>query len=157
MFRFELKNSSCDIMLTELQKLELAKRVLLLFRLRSTSNWFFLLFIIILCKDLVGFYFSFIKIFLRAHCHLDFWCRCGKYPPVVKTAVPVDGRFEHIVMSCNATKDHAIISIQREAQLALDVSHLSCIFVSSHRTNSMVCWSGSIKSFFLFLKLLLIL
>ncbi|KAJ3689320.1 hypothetical protein LUZ61_018484 [Rhynchospora tenuis] len=47
--------------------------------------------------------------------------RCGKYPPVVKTAVPVDGRFEHIVMSCNATQDHAIISIQREAQHALDL------------------------------------
>ncbi|CAN7136018.1 unnamed protein product, partial [Brassica rapa subsp. narinosa] len=25
----------------------------------------------------------------------------GRFPPVVKTAVPVDGRFEHIVLSCN--------------------------------------------------------
>ncbi|KAK3129392.1 hypothetical protein QOZ80_6BG0478830 [Eleusine coracana subsp. coracana] len=48
-------------------------------------------------------------------------CRCGRYPPVVKTAVPVDGRFEHIVLSCNATKDHAIVWIQREAQKALDL------------------------------------
>ncbi|GJM99603.1 hypothetical protein PR202_ga16723 [Eleusine coracana subsp. coracana] len=47
--------------------------------------------------------------------------KCGRYPPVVKTAVPVDGRFEHIVLSCNATKDHAIVWIQREAQKALDL------------------------------------
>jgi len=49
-------------------------------------------------------------------------CRLGRYPPVVKTAVPVDGRFEHIVLSCNATSDHAIIWIEREAQRALNVS-----------------------------------
>ncbi|CAN6179939.1 unnamed protein product [Urochloa humidicola] len=48
-------------------------------------------------------------------------CRCGRYPPVVKTAVPVDGRFEHIVLSCNATADHAIVWIEREAQKALDL------------------------------------
>ncbi|CAD6225685.1 unnamed protein product [Miscanthus lutarioriparius] len=48
-------------------------------------------------------------------------CRCGRYPPVVKTAVPVDGRFEHIVLSCNATADHGIIWIEREAQKALDL------------------------------------
>lgn len=48
-------------------------------------------------------------------------CRCGRYPPVVKTAVPVDGRFEHIVLSCNATMDHAIVWIEREAQKALDL------------------------------------
>ncbi|KAM2281698.1 hypothetical protein ACFX1S_042257 [Malus domestica] len=47
--------------------------------------------------------------------------RCGRFPPVVKTAVPVDGRFEHIVLSCNATSDHAIIWIEREAQRALDL------------------------------------
>jgi hypothetical protein len=41
---------------------------------------------------------------------------------VVKTAVPVDGRFEHVVLSCNATMDHAIIWIEREGQKALDVS-----------------------------------
>lgn len=48
--------------------------------------------------------------------------RCGRCPPVVRTAVPVDGRFEHIVLSCNATSDHAIIWIEKEAQKALDVS-----------------------------------
>ncbi|XP_077226100.1 uncharacterized protein LOC143859275 isoform X2 [Tasmannia lanceolata] len=48
-------------------------------------------------------------------------CRLGRFPPVVRTAVPVDGRFEHIVLSCNATSDHAIIWIEREAQRALDV------------------------------------
>ncbi|CAE6075562.1 unnamed protein product [Arabidopsis arenosa] len=48
-------------------------------------------------------------------------CRLGRYPPVVKTAVPVDGRFEHIVLSCNATSDHAIIWIEREAQRALNL------------------------------------
>ncbi|XP_042504760.1 uncharacterized protein LOC122081636 [Macadamia integrifolia] len=47
--------------------------------------------------------------------------RMGRYPPVVRTAVPVDGRFEHIVISCNATSDHAIIWIEREAQKALDL------------------------------------
>ncbi|KAM4069017.1 hypothetical protein ACB094_12G057300 [Castanea mollissima] len=48
-------------------------------------------------------------------------CRMGRYPPVVRTAVPVDGRFEHIVLSCNATSDHAIIWIEREARRALDL------------------------------------
>ncbi|KAL8543994.1 hypothetical protein ACS0TY_004515 [Phlomoides rotata] len=48
--------------------------------------------------------------------------RCGRFPPVVKTAVPVDGRFERIVLSCNATSDHAIIWIEREAERALEVS-----------------------------------
>ncbi|KAG9441260.1 hypothetical protein H6P81_017114 [Aristolochia fimbriata] len=47
--------------------------------------------------------------------------RLGRFPPVVRTAVPVDGRFEHIVLSCNATSDHAIIWIEREAQRALDL------------------------------------
>lgn len=47
--------------------------------------------------------------------------RLGRFPPVVRTAVPVDGRFEHIVLSCNATSDHAIIWIQREAQRAMDL------------------------------------
>ncbi|KAK9120980.1 hypothetical protein Syun_018597 [Stephania yunnanensis] len=44
----------------------------------------------------------------------------GRCPPVVRTPVPVDGRFERIVLSCNATSDHAIIWIEREAQRALD-------------------------------------
>ncbi|CAK9185041.1 unnamed protein product [Ilex paraguariensis] len=49
--------------------------------------------------------------------------RCGRFPPVVRTAVPVDGRFEHIVLSCNATSDHGIIWIEREAQRALNLLH----------------------------------
>ncbi|XP_022995690.1 uncharacterized protein LOC111491150 [Cucurbita maxima] len=49
--------------------------------------------------------------------------RCGRFPPVVKTAVPVDGRFEHIVLSCNATSDHAIIWIEKEAKQALELMH----------------------------------
>ncbi|KAK3220693.1 hypothetical protein Dsin_014663 [Dipteronia sinensis] len=49
--------------------------------------------------------------------------RCGRFPPVVRTAVPVDGRFEHIVLSCNATSDHAIIWIEKEAQRALHLMH----------------------------------
>ncbi|GLT60657.1 hypothetical protein SLA2020_334140 [Shorea laevis] len=48
-------------------------------------------------------------------------CRIGRFPPVVRTAVPVDGRFEHLVLSCNATSDHAIIWIERESQKALDI------------------------------------
>ncbi|KAH9316148.1 hypothetical protein KI387_024775 [Taxus chinensis] len=49
------------------------------------------------------------------------FCGCGRYPPSVKTAIPVEGRFEHIVLSCNATSDHSIIWIEREAQKALDL------------------------------------
>lgn len=48
------------------------------------------------------------------------FCRCGRYPPDVRTAIPVEGRFEHIVLSCNATSDHAIVWIEREAEKALD-------------------------------------
>ncbi|EEF50522.1 uncharacterized protein LOC8261872 [Ricinus communis] len=47
--------------------------------------------------------------------------RIGRFPPVVRTAVPVDGRFEHIVLSCNATSDHAIVWIERECQMAFDL------------------------------------
>ncbi|KAF8379518.1 hypothetical protein HHK36_028956 [Tetracentron sinense] len=47
--------------------------------------------------------------------------RMGRFPPVVKTAVPVDGRFERVVLSCNATSDHSIIWIEKEAQRALDL------------------------------------
>lgn len=56
--------------------------------------------------------------------HLFLAERCGRFPPVVKTAVPVDGRFEHIVLSCNATSDHAIIWIEKEAKWALEVSFI---------------------------------
>lgn len=52
---------------------------------------------------------------------VPFFHRMGRFPPVVRTAVPVDGRFEHIVLSCNATSDHAIIWIEREARRALNV------------------------------------
>ncbi|KAF9683881.1 hypothetical protein SADUNF_Sadunf04G0060000 [Salix dunnii] len=48
------------------------------------------------------------------------FCRCGRFPPEVRTAIPVDGRFEHIVLSCNATSDHGIIWIVRESQKALE-------------------------------------
>ncbi|XP_027907683.1 uncharacterized protein LOC114166995 [Vigna unguiculata] len=47
--------------------------------------------------------------------------RLGRFPPVVRTAVPVDGRFEHLVLSCNATSDHAIIWIERESRRALSL------------------------------------
>uniref|UniRef100_A0A2N9ETH4 Fungal lipase-like domain-containing protein n=1 Tax=Fagus sylvatica TaxID=28930 RepID=A0A2N9ETH4_FAGSY len=45
--------------------------------------------------------------------------RCGRFPPEVRTAIPVDGRFEHIVLSCNATSDHGIVWIERESEKAL--------------------------------------
>ncbi|KAH7652872.1 Triacylglycerol lipase protein [Dioscorea alata] len=48
------------------------------------------------------------------------FCRCGRYPPEVRTAIQVEGRFEHIVLSCSTTSDHQIILIEREAQKALD-------------------------------------
>ncbi|KAL7203433.1 hypothetical protein ACSBR2_016671 [Camellia fascicularis] len=47
--------------------------------------------------------------------------RIGKIPPVVRTAVPVDGRFEHLVLSCNLTSDHGIVWIERESQSAFDL------------------------------------
>lgn len=49
-------------------------------------------------------------------------CRCGRFPPEVRTAIPVDGRFEHIVLSCNATSDHGIVWIEKESEKALKVS-----------------------------------
>ncbi|KAK9691503.1 hypothetical protein RND81_09G201000 [Saponaria officinalis] len=47
------------------------------------------------------------------------FCRCGRFPPEVRTAIPVEGRFEHIVLSCHATSDHGIVWIEREAEKAL--------------------------------------
>nr|GLL26156.1 uncharacterized protein LOC109177703 [Ipomoea trifida] len=47
------------------------------------------------------------------------FCRCGRFPPELRTAIPVDGRFEHVVLSCNATSDHAIVWVEREAEKAL--------------------------------------
>ncbi|KAK8963851.1 hypothetical protein KSP40_PGU007170 [Platanthera guangdongensis] len=47
-------------------------------------------------------------------------CSCGRRPPEVRTAIPVEGRFEHIVLSCNAVYDHSLVWIEREAQKALE-------------------------------------
>jgi len=47
------------------------------------------------------------------------FCRCGRFPPEVRTAIPVEGRFEHIVLACNATSDHGIIWIEKESEKAL--------------------------------------
>lgn len=68
-------------------------------------------------------------------------CRCGRYPSVVRTAVPVDGRFEHIVLSCNMISDHAIIWIEREAQRGLDVS-LNFLFSYYHENPFEIIVSG---------------
>ncbi|GJZ50980.1 hypothetical protein Tco_0605495 [Tanacetum coccineum] len=38
----------------------------------------------------------------------------GRISPVVKTAVPVDGRFEHMVLSCHVLTDHSIALMERE-------------------------------------------
>lgn len=61
--------------------------------------------------------------------------RCGRYPPEVRTAIPVEERFEHIVLSCSTTSDHAIFWIEREAETALEVCgkdhlHAMDIFLS---------------------------
>ncbi|XP_024313100.1 uncharacterized protein LOC100841206 isoform X2 [Brachypodium distachyon] len=48
------------------------------------------------------------------------FCRCGRFPPEVRTAIPVEGRFEHIVLSCSTTSDHAIFWIERESAKALE-------------------------------------
>ncbi|KAK2999282.1 hypothetical protein RJ639_024104 [Escallonia herrerae] len=47
--------------------------------------------------------------------------RFGKFPPVVRTAIPVDGRFEHMVLSCNILSDHSIVLIERESQRAFEI------------------------------------
>lgn len=47
-------------------------------------------------------------------------CRCVRFPPEVRTAIPVEGRFEHIVLSCNAIFDHSLVWIEREAEKALE-------------------------------------
>lgn len=49
------------------------------------------------------------------------FCGCGRIPPIVRTAVPVEGRFEHVVLSCNATRDHSIVWIEKESQRALEL------------------------------------
>lgn len=49
------------------------------------------------------------------------FCRCGRFPPEVRTAIPVEGRFEHIVLSCSTTSDHAIAWIESEAEKALEL------------------------------------
>uniref|UniRef100_A0A0D3GF04 Fungal lipase-type domain-containing protein n=2 Tax=Oryza TaxID=4527 RepID=A0A0D3GF04_9ORYZ len=49
------------------------------------------------------------------------FCRCGRFPPEVRTAIPVEGRFEHIVLSCSTTSDHAIVWIERESEKALEL------------------------------------
>ena len=46
--------------------------------------------------------------------------KMGGFLLVVRAAVLVDGRFEHIVLYGNVTSDHAIIWIERDAQGALD-------------------------------------
>ncbi|CAD6206379.1 unnamed protein product [Miscanthus lutarioriparius] len=46
-------------------------------------------------------------------------CRCGRFPPEVRTAAPTESRFEHVVLPCNAAADHGIIWIEQEAQKAL--------------------------------------
>lgn len=49
-------------------------------------------------------------------------CCCRRRsPPEVRAAIPVEGRFEHVVLSCTATSDHSIVWIEREAQRALDI------------------------------------
>lgn len=43
--------------------------------------------------------------------------------------MPVDGRFEHVVLSCNVMSDHAIVWIERESQKAFNVSASSSVTV----------------------------
>ncbi|XP_024526031.1 uncharacterized protein LOC9652042 [Selaginella moellendorffii] len=49
------------------------------------------------------------------------FCSCWKHPPVVKSGIPVEGRFEHIVLSCNAISDHSILAIMEESEKALQM------------------------------------
>ncbi|CAM6088917.1 unnamed protein product [Calypogeia fissa] len=57
------------------------------------------------------------------------FCSCGKLPPEVRTNVPVEGRFDQIVLSCNATSDHSIVEIEKEAQIAMELLHESVVQV----------------------------
>lgn len=43
----------------------------------------------------------------------------------MRTSVPVEGRFDQIVLSCNASSDHSIVEIEKEAEIALDVCNLA--------------------------------
>eukprot|EP00250_Pteridium_aquilinum_P021468 c25135_g1_i3 orf=438-896(-) len=49
------------------------------------------------------------------------FCWIGRLPPFVRRAVPVEGRFEHVILSCNATKDHSLVWIEKESQRALEI------------------------------------
>ncbi|KAJ0887704.1 hypothetical protein HanRHA438_Chr09g0393901 [Helianthus annuus] len=44
---------------------------------------------------------------------------------LIRRVVPLDGRFEHVVLFCTSTPDHAIIWIDREVKRALDINN-SC-------------------------------
>ncbi|KAH7295296.1 hypothetical protein KP509_27G041700 [Ceratopteris richardii] len=48
-----------------------------------------------------------------------FWI--DRMPPFVRRAVPVKGRFEHVILSFNATKDHSLIWIEKESEKALEI------------------------------------
>lgn len=56
--------------------------------------------------------------------------------------MPVDGRFEHIALSCNILSDHAIVLIERESQRAVDVSFELFVLVIKFQT---FCWQWSIN------------
>jgi hypothetical protein len=58
-------------------------------------------------------------------------CRCGRFPPEVRTAIPVENRFEHVVLSCSTTSDHAIAWIERESEKALAVykHYIACCWI----------------------------
>ncbi|KAH1129439.1 hypothetical protein J1N35_000817 [Gossypium stocksii] len=76
------------------------------------------------------------------------FCRCGRFPPEVRTAIPVDGRFEHIVLSCNATSDHGIIWIEKEAEKALEASVL-CLGLTFKLLNCIMDYQQWLTCWFL--------
>ncbi|KAH7295295.1 hypothetical protein KP509_27G041700 [Ceratopteris richardii] len=49
------------------------------------------------------------------------FCWIDRMPPFVRRAVPVKGRFEHVILSFNATKDHSLIWIEKESEKALEI------------------------------------
>ncbi|KAI7732759.1 hypothetical protein M8C21_015236 [Ambrosia artemisiifolia] len=56
--------------------------------------------------------------------------RVGRISPVMKTAVPIDGRFEHMVLSCHVLSDHSIALMEPEFSNALDF--LNCLNLGSY-------------------------
>lgn len=64
-------------------------------------------------------------------------CWIGRLPPFVRRAVPVQGRFEHVILNCNATKDHSLVWIEKESQRALEILREEDVTIEAPSTQKM--------------------